>query len=260
MIKAVFFDIDGTLVSFRTHSIPPSTLQAVQRIREKGIKVFIATGRPRPFITNLGGFPYDGLLCANGASCLDIDGTCFHKNPIPHDDIERLVEMQGHHPIPLILADNNDIFIVGMEARQQEVTTVMSMLDIKIPATRPIQDALQMDVVQAVAFFHPDEEEMIMGEVLKGSDANRWHYTFADCVAKGTNKGAGIDIMLQHYGIDLSETMAFGDGGNDIEMLQHVAVGVAMGNASDDVKAAADYVTSSVDEDGIANALAHFIP
>ena len=64
--------------------------------------------------------------------------------------------------------------------------------------------------------------------------------------------------MCSHYGLDVSETMAFGDGGNDIGMLSHAGIGVAMGNASDEVKAAASYVTSSVDEDGIARALEKF--
>ncbi|MDR0348571.1 MAG: HAD hydrolase family protein, partial [Tannerella sp.] len=64
--------------------------------------------------------------------------------------------------------------------------------------------------------------------------------------------------ILEHYGISLSETMAFGDGGNDIPMLQHVACGIAMGNASDEVKAVAGYVTDSVDDDGLTNALRHF--
>ena len=64
--------------------------------------------------------------------------------------------------------------------------------------------------------------------------------------------------MIEPFGFQLSETMAFGDGGNDISMLRHAAIGVAMGNAKEDVKEAADYVTTSVDEDGIKKALQHF--
>ena len=60
--KIIFFDIDGTLVSFKTHNIPQSTLDAVHRIREKGVKVWIATGRPVPFINNLGTLEYDGIM------------------------------------------------------------------------------------------------------------------------------------------------------------------------------------------------------
>ena len=109
-----------------------------------------------------------------------------------------------------------------------------------------------------MAFFNKDSEQYIMSNVLTHCDANRWHPAFTDCIPKGTDKSVGIDIVCSHYGLDVSETMAFGDGGNDIGMLSHAGIGVAMGNASDEVKAAASYVTSSVDEDGIARALEKF--
>ena len=76
-----------------------------------------------------------------------------------------------------------------------------------------------------------DEEPRIMREVMKECDANRWHPYFADCIAKGTNKATGIDDICKYYGIDISETMAFRDGGNDIAMIKYDGVGVAMGNA-----------------------------
>ena len=69
------------------------------------------------------------------------------------------------------------------------------------------------------------------------------------------SKRSGIDHLLEYYGIPLDQTMAFGDGGNDIQMLEHVHLGVAMGNAVDSAKQAADYVTDPVDDDGISNAL-----
>ena len=93
---------------------------------------------------------------------------------------------------------------------------------------------------------------------MPNSLAARWSPYFADVVAKGCTKAVGIDRIIGQYGISLKETMAFGDGGNDIAMLQHAGVGVAMGNAMDEVKKAADFVTTSVDEDGIVNALRHF--
>lgn len=259
MTRAIFFDIDGTLVSFRTHRIAQSTLDEVKRVREMGVKVFIATGRPRPFVTNLGDFPFDGMICTNGATCMDAEEHVFHHTPIPHEDIVRLVEHQRTHPLPIILANSRDVFIANRYTRNDEVEEVMTMLDIAIPAARPIEDALGMEVTQGVAFIHPDEEESIMQNVLRGCDATRWHPSFVDCIAKGTSKASGIDIVLQHYGIDLSETMAFGDGGNDIEMLQHVAIGVAMGNAKDEVKAVADITTTSVDDDGIARVLRQLV-
>ena len=87
-VKAIFFDIDGTLVSFKTHAIPQSTLDAIHRIREKGVKVFIATGRPMPFIRNLKGLEYDGIMSVNGASCVTADGKVICHRPVPKEDIK----------------------------------------------------------------------------------------------------------------------------------------------------------------------------
>lgn len=194
-------------------------------------------------------------MCTNGASCLDADGKCYHLNAIPADDIERLIERQRSHPIPVILSDNERIFMADPEAREDEVRHIMTMLDITYPQIRPIEEARGMNIVQAVAFFRPDEEEFMMNHIFLGCEAKRWHSAFADVVARGTHKAAGIDVVCKHYGIALTDTMAFGDGGNDIEMLKHVAVGVAMGGACDEVKAAADIVTTHANDDGIANIL-----
>lgn len=258
-IKALFFDIDGTLVSIRTHRIPDSTIQAVRKAREMGVKVFIATGRPLPFINNLEGFEYDGLMCTNGAYCIDGEGREIHSNAVCREDVQRLIEYQRHHPMPVTFAGKDMAFMVGTEGGMDSAREIHEMLDIQLPKMLPIETALDMDVMQIIAFFGPDDEPRIMTDVLCNCSAKRWHPLFTDCVAKGTNKATGMDAMLSHYGISLSETMAFGDGGNDIEMLRHAAIGVAMGNATDDVKAAADFVTSSVDEDGIALALQRFI-
>jgi Cof subfamily protein (haloacid dehalogenase superfamily) len=91
-----------------------------------------------------------------------------------------------------------------------------------------------------------------------GCEFGRWHPAFVDITAKGNTKQNGIDQFIKHFGFKLEETMAFGDGGNDIGMLRHAGIGIAMGNAKDDVKAVADYVTDTVDEDGIYKAMKHF--
>ena len=73
--------------------------------------------------------------------------------------------------------------------------------------------------------------------VLPHCEATRWNPLFADVVPRGSSKAVGIDKIIEHYGISLHETMAFGDGGNDMAMLRHAGIGVAMGNAGDEVKA-----------------------
>ena len=174
---------------------------------------------------------------------------------MPKEDIKRVIADAEKHPMPIAFTSNERAIVCNIDAASDRFKEVFKLLDIPLPKQVPITDSLDMDVMQMVAFFDKDEEPRIMKEVMKECDANRWHPYFADCIAKGTNKATGIDEICKYYGIDISETMAFGDGGNDIAMLKHAGVGVAMGNASDEVKACADMVTDSVDDDGIAKIL-----
>lgn len=253
MIKVIFFDIDGTLVSFKTHKIPQSTLDAVHRVRQKGIKVFIATGRPIPFINNLGKLEYDGILSVSGGSCVTREGEVILHETICKEDLQHLVAYYREHPMPIAFAANNDVFITEMNEDTREV---YELLDINnLGGIRPVEACLDMEVMQVIAFFRTEDEDDIMNNVLSNCSAYRWHPAFADIVKKGVSKASGIDVVLKHYGFSLEEAMAFGDGGNDIAMLDHVPHSVAMGNASDEVKRHARYVTDSVDNDGIANFL-----
>ena len=90
MIKAVFFDIDGTLVSFKTHEVPASTVKALAALREKGVKVFIATGRQKGSINNLGSLQFDGYVTLNGGVCLAGEEVIY-KRSIPQEDIQALI-------------------------------------------------------------------------------------------------------------------------------------------------------------------------
>ena len=99
MIKAVFFDIDGTLVSFKTHEVPPSTVAALAALREKGVKVFIATGRQRGSINNLGTLQFDGYITLNGGYCI-AGNEVIYKRSIPRADIEALIRYQQEKPFP----------------------------------------------------------------------------------------------------------------------------------------------------------------
>lgn len=257
MIKALFFDIDGTLVSFRTHTIPASAVDALKALRQKGMKVFINTGRPRvSMLKAVGHLEFDGYITLNGAHVFTSQHTDIYKDRIPREDIERLVDYHAQHPdIPFVFVNKSGWIITAENA---DVRQVAALVHETIPPIRPIEEALNREVLQIIGYFPKEKDSEVFSQALTHCTPMRWHPLFADIIASGNSKSRGIDIVAQHYGFRLEETMAFGDGGNDMSMLRHAGVGVAMGNAAPEVQASADYVTTEVDDDGIVNALRHF--
>ena len=261
MIKAIFFDIDGTLVPFGHPCIPPEVSEAIAAIRRKGVKVFIATGRHISWIDNLGDTEFDGYVTVNGGQCLLGDKkTIIHQVTIPDSDLRKLIDFSESHPeIPFAaLPANGDNFITGVNDRVNQVCQQLHAPYI------PVKDIHRLEgnpTLQLLGFFTEDEEAKldVFSDVLTGCQPMRWHPLFADIIPTGSNKASGIDHMLNHFGISIDETAAFGDGDNDIPMLSHVGLGIAMGNAADAVKKAADRQTGpcSADpsENGIISAL-----
>lgn len=255
----LFFDIDGTLVSFKTHSIPHSAVEAIAKAHSAGHKVVIATGRPGAIINNLGQLQSRGLIDAfitmNGAYC-HANGKVLSSTQIPHSDVATLARFCEDNGFPCIFVNQTEMHIAGADleavsifAKQLNAPDIPTS-DYHVPTLSPI--------FQLTPFFS-DEVQKEIEPLMPGSEFARWHPAFVDITAKGCTKAAGIDAVIREFGLDLSQTIAFGDGGNDIPMLRHAAIGVAMGNADPDVKKAADYVTASVDDDGIARAISDLL-
>lgn len=254
MIKALFFDIDGTLVSFKTHKIPESTLNAIAAAKAKGIKVFIATGRAWAIINNLGNLQFDGYVTMNGAYCTVGRDEVIYKNTIPQQDVEAMLSTVRKKNISTVFVTEKKVQIANPSWLSNEFSTLLEVPPLPIIELDNIPTE---GIYQMSPFVTPAQEKKLM-MMLKNCESGRWHPSFTDIVAVGSGKHKGIDAMINHFGIALEETMAFGDGGNDISMLKHAGIGVAMGNAADNVKQAADYVTDTVEKNGVEKALKHF--
>lgn len=257
MIKALFFDVDGTLVSFNTHKIPESTIEALREAHKRGVKLFTATGRPRQLLNNIAEVEdlMDGFILATGAQCVYGDEV-VRQDLIPTNEVETIVDYCKSRNVPVIVVGTKDIQIVNRDATVDSVFYDM----LKVTYDKfdvPVEEVIKQGILQITPFLTEDQEHTILPHV-PGTTSARWYPAFCDLTSATADKANGIRAIAEHLGINISETMAFGDGGNDLTMLRAAGVGVAMGNALDEVKAHADYITSSVDEDGIANALKHF--
>ena len=254
---ALFFDIDGTLVSFKTHEIPASTIFALTQAKANGAKVYISTGRPIIIITNLSAIEplIDGYVTTNGAFCFVGDKTISCHNIDPAE-ARFVVEDAREKGYGLIVIGEKDMAVLdpkGDVDRIFRVGLAVKNLDL----AKPMEEVLQQRILQLTPFFSADYESELMKK-LPGCISGRWHPEFTDVTARKADKGQGMLALAVHEGIDPQKTIAFGDGGNDASMIRTAGIGVAMGNAIPELKAEADYVTTSVDEDGILNALRHF--
>lgn len=261
MIKALFLDIDGTLVSFKTHRMPQSAVRALAEAHAKGTQLFIATGRPRILINNL--FPLeeqgliDGYVTMNGSYCFTGEDKVVYSNPIPEQDVHTFVNFCNHRDIACVVVYEHDIAVCKPGDCLQTVFYDMLGVSFNIPVLSATE-LLNGKAVYQLTPFLTQKEEALIRPLVSGCEINRWHPAFIDVTARGNTKQKGIEEMAKHIGISIKDTMAIGDGGNDIPMLKTAGIGVAMGNADASVQAAADYVTADVDHDGLAQALQHF--
>ena len=258
MNKALFFDIDGTLVSFKSHMISEQTIASIAKAKAGGYGIFIATGRPYAIIDNLGALSeeglIDGFITMNGGYVF-VGDEVIHSSRLPEAEARMVTDYCGEHHIPAVIVGADKI---GVMEEVPEVRALFNdFLKVKnvIPGVTPDEAFDWGGIYQLTPFLTLEQEAEL---VLPGIESSRWHPAFTDMTARGNNKQLGIDKIIERFGVPLENTMAFGDGGNDSGMLRHAGVGVAMGNANDDVKAAADFVTLSVDEEGITHALEHF--
>lgn len=254
-IKAVFFDIDGTLISFKTNRIPESTQNAIISLREKGIKVIVATGRSINSLDHIRHITFDGFITFNGTYCVTAEGTVMYKKYIDSGDVKNLVNYAQNFPLSYSLMYEDKVEI---NDATPEVIGMYAHINLPVP---PVHDQNNIDtdhVLQANIFLRPENEKVFMESIMPNSSSSRWTPLFADVNRGGITKSTGIKHFCEYFNIEVSQTMAFGDGGNDIEMLKFTKIGVAMGNANDLVKNVADYITEDVDNHGIESALIHF--
>ena len=254
MTKALFFDIDGTLVSFNTHRIPQSAVDALAEAKSRGAKVFISTGRPMRLINNLDAIQHlvDGYITANGACCT-VGGEVIACREIPNPEARALIGAAREEGFAMLVVGESRLTVVNDGTDVDRY--FRQMLDVKdLGEGVSLDSVLSERIVQLTPIIGEDAERRLM-PLLPSCVSARWYPAFTDITAVGADKGTALKTVAAHLGIDIKDTIAFGDGGNDKSILLAAGTGVAMGNASDDVKAAADYVTASVDEDGLARAL-----
>ena len=253
MIKTIFFDVDGTLVSHKTDSVPKSTRKALKLLRENGIKLVLATGRDMSQLKKLPvkDIKFDGYLTMNGQLCLDENGNELFGHPIDEKNTEKMIELIKEEAVPITTIGKEGPYINFVT---DQVVAAQKAVSSKVA---PVGKYHGEKVYQFIAYGKRDELKKLVDN-LPNCKLSWWNEYAVDIISKDGGKLAGVEKYLKLQGQTLTDAMAFGDGENDIDMLKAVQLGIAMGNGEEQVKQIADYVTSDINEDGIYNACKHY--
>lgn len=254
MVKAIFFDVDGTLLPFNQKNIPRSTLNALTLLRRQGLKLFVATGRhPKMLQSIREEFEFDGYVTLNGQYAWT-GNTVLHSQPLSKTIVADCINYMKENPFSSIFLEINAVYANEIS---DKVKLFSQVHEVDLPTVAPLEQALNQTIFQIVAFLNKEEEQALRN-VVTSPDYARWSPLFVDIVPKGGSKEVGISALVQHFGFTSQDVMAFGDGDNDITMLQYANLGVAMGNGTQKLFDVADYITKSVEDNGIFHALEHF--
>lgn len=245
-IKIIFFDIDGTLIDMQKKQITPRTVDTLRRLQARGIKLCIATGRSPMTLPDFGGVEFDAYLTFNGSLCYAGDTTIF-SNPIPAGDVARFIQNAAALGRPVAVAGRDRIAANGID---QDLADYFAIAKETVPLGSDFDALCRGDVYQLMLGCRALDYPALLDGV-HGAKVAAWWDRAADIIPADGGKGIGIEKMLAYYSLDRAEALAFGDGSNDKEMLETVGTGVAMANATPDLKAVADDLCPACTEEGI---------
>lgn len=254
--KAVFFDIDGTLFATKI-GIPKSTVDSIASLRKNGHLAFISSGRSRGNIDGkydeLG---FDGYV-AGGGSYVEIHDKVIKNILLSKEELDYLTDVFNkaksviiyEGPESLYYEEKDEDFIKALFEKYPDVWPI-SRFKVYNPDDKP-------NINKLCCELYPDSDVDLLNDELGDRYSLIIHAgnEYAELMPKGLVKSVGLKEVIDYFGIDREDSIAIGDSMNDMDMIEFAGCGVAMGNACDELKAIADYCTSSIENNGIAKAL-----
>lgn len=260
MKRAIFFDVDGTLLDCLKGitDITPRVKKSIRALQAKGDYVFIATGRPHAFISEaLLNFGFDGFVLTNGAQ-VKVKDKLIYKDPLDKEFVREIANNFEELNIQYILQDETYSY---MKEKCKEFYSFYDSFGISRKYLKSNYDIQDVNTYK-IEMLCPDEKSVNYCLSLINDDYDYIHNIEEksfEFYSKSNTKATGILKALEYLNIPIENSYAFGDGKNDIEMLSTVGCGIAMGNASDEVKGYAKKVTDTVHNDGIALEIENFM-
>lgn len=265
--KYIFLDIDGTLVDYDA-KIPDSAILALKKAQKNGHKIIIASGRPltKFYPQLLSSLKFDGLI-ASGGACVIYQNKLIFKSTIEGDALLSAIDYFEKKDIKFILqaSDNTyalsdfvDVVIPNMRSVGYSEDLIQSAYsDVVIT-----DDPRKVSNVEKFSFFLSPLSPKEISKDLHGrfyvvdySVGNiKQELFFGEMTLSSVTKATAIEKLMNFANAPISDSIAIGDSGNDLEMIEFAGIGVAMGNSTEQIKNAADFITTDVDKNGIYNA------
>lgn len=278
--KYIFFDIDGTVLH-KGSIVPESTLKALKLAQSNGHKIFINTGRCRNIVPSMIlDIGFDGYICATG-SYAEYHGELLFNKTFSKDQFVRVIDVVKKHNLSVILSSSHECvisskdlpsFIEMFTEGKIKASEIDNIYDVPfLDSLRPVvvDDEIDKwyekhvgisDLIYINSPYLVSELDAMVGDDIHVEKASFKHpddYS-GEITLSDNTKISGIKEVLDILGVDIKDSVAVGDGYNDVLMLKGAGLSIAMGNSPADVKDIADYVTDDIMEDGLYNALKHF--
>ncbi len=259
-IKLAAFDIDGTLIASGTRTVSEKSKQAIQKLRENNIQILVATGRIPTIIQDdiHKVLAPDFYVTINGQLVVDKNLDTVSARRLNPKEVQFLIDYAKTHEINVGLKWEKGMKV--LRNFEDFARVYLSQDPDKLEFLSDISQQAEIDVENVYGVFFIGKPDIV-----KAVEPRLQHLVLSHAYGDAyevfdplVSKSGGIQDVLEHYNISWDEVISFGDAHNDIDMLKSSGIGVAMGNATAEVKSVADYITDSVQEDGVYHALKHF--
>lgn len=249
-MKAVFFDVDGTLIDCVEKKIPASSIKAIEELRKNGYKVALATGRDINSIRGIKDLDisvFDAYVLNNGAAIYDNTLRCIKDFPFLREDVEKILEYCNNKNMSLIFdtvegpylaTEITDFLVEGKKYYKEEIPPYIEWKG---------EEIVKINIFAPMGYDFSELEKDISARIVPCPTV------CYDVMAKGISKQTGICELMKYYGFNEDDYMAFGDQENDLEMLENAKIGIAVKDidGSEKLQHMADYVCDAPRKDGI---------
>ncbi len=243
----LFIDLDGTIIEHEHHTVVPSALEALHRARQRGHRVVLATGRtPSELFGEASRLPLDGLIAANGRYA-EYKGEQLLKRTIPKDSADRLVSWKTRQGVPVLLLDEDHY----ASSLPMDETGKNFLRHFNLPVPTVDARLSERRLLLQLVLLEQAGSCLEYAKCFPELDFQSSCPYAVDVNVAGGMKEEGMRILMEAKDDGTGRTIAIGDGGNDLTLLMEADVGVAMGNASEALKAKADFVTETVERNGL---------